>query len=249
MLQWNFLLNIFKLNVFLFNSIVFSRTDSTIHAMNTFLTGMLLSLSLILAIGPQNAHVLRMGLLRRHVGITVAACAVTDLLLILIGVFGLAELGKLSAWVTQLLVAGAIGFLLVYGWQGAQRFWRSWQLARKGADQAAGLQAQADSHPLSAGRALATALAFSWLNPHAWIDTAVLIGSASTAFASPQNLIFGLGAAAGSALWFISLGFGAAALAHKLAKPAFWRAIDLAVAVTMWTTAAVLAWSLVKPPT
>jgi L-lysine exporter family protein LysE/ArgO len=207
------------------------------HPMNIFLSGMLLSLSLIVAIGPQNAHVLRMGLLRSHVGITIAACAITDLLLIAIGVFGLAQLGNLSGRFTAVLIGAAVLFLLHYGWQAARR-------ALKPAAQ--GLQAVQQSLPATSGRALSTALAFSWLNPHAWIDTAVIIGTASLAYQQPANYAFGLGAAAGSALWFVSLGFGAAALAKHLAHPAVWRAIDVLVAITMWGTAAWLAWGLLS---
>ncbi len=205
--------------------------------MNIFLSGLLLSLSLIVAIGPQNAHVLRMGLLRSHVGITIAACAITDLLLICIGVFGLAKLGDLSPHINAALVGAAILFLINYGWQAAQR-------ARLPAHE--GLQAAQKAAPKNTGVALSSALAFSWLNPHAWIDTAVIIGTASLAYSAPQNWVFGLGAAAGSALWFITLGLGAAAMAKQLAHPAVWRAIDVLVVITMWGTAAWLAWGLLK---
>jgi L-lysine exporter family protein LysE/ArgO len=205
--------------------------------MNIFLSGMLLSLSLIVAIGPQNAHVLRMGLLRSHVGITVAACAITDLLLICIGVMGLAKLGELSPWFNKALVSGAILFLIHYGWQAAKR-------ARLPALQ--GLQAAQKDAPKNSATALSSALAFSWLNPHAWIDTAVIIGTASLAYSAPNNWVFGIGAALGSALWFIALGLGAAAMAKKLAHPKVWRAIDVLVVITMWGTAAWLAWGLMK---
>ncbi len=205
--------------------------------MNIFLSGMLLSLSLIVAIGPQNAHVLRMGLLRSHVGITVVACAITDALLIAIGVFGLAKLGDLSPQINAALVGAAILFLMNYGWQAAKR-------ARLPAVQ--GLQAAQKEAPRNTGAALSSALAFSWLNPHAWIDTAVIIGTASLAYSAPSNLMFGFGAAVGSALWFVTLGLGAAAMAQKLSHPFVWRAIDMLVVITMWGTAAWLAWGLLK---
>lgn len=206
--------------------------------MNIFLSGMLLSLSLIVAIGPQNAHVLRMGLLRSHVGITVLACAVTDLLLIGIGVMGLAKLGELSPHISAALVGAAILFLINYGWQAAQR-------ALLPAHE--GLQAAKKDAPKTTGTALSSALAFSWLNPHAWIDTAVIIGTASLAYSAPNNWVFGIGAAAGSAVWFVVLGLGAAAMAKKLAHPSVWRAIDVLVVITMWGTAAWLAYGLLKP--
>jgi L-lysine exporter family protein LysE/ArgO len=196
--------------------------------MTAAISGMLLSLSLIVAIGPQNAHVLRMGLLRSHVGLTVAACAVTDVLLIGIGVAGLAQLGQLSPTVQGALMGAAILFLLYYGWGAAQRVV---------ANRYTGLSAMQQGAPTTRGQALGTALAFSWLNPHAWIDTAVLIGTASLAYGRPDNWLFGAGAATGSLLWFVALGLGAQLLAHKLARPAIWRTIDVTVAITMWGTA------------
>ncbi len=205
------------------------------QAMNTFLSGLLLSLSLIVAIGPQNAHVLRMGLLRSHVALTVAACAITDLLLIAIGVLGLAQVGNLSPQVRMVLLGGAILFLLHYGWQAARR-------ALKPTGQ--GLLAAQQQAPRSSRHALGTALAFSWLNPHAWIDTAVIIGTASLAYSAPSHIVFGLGAAFGSALWFVTLGVGASFLAQRLSHPAAWRSIDALVALTMWGTAAWLAYGL-----
>jgi L-lysine exporter family protein LysE/ArgO len=196
--------------------------------MTAALSGMLLSLSLIIAIGPQNAHVLRMGLLRSHVGLTVLACAVTDVVLISLGVAGLAQLGNLSSAVHGAMIGAAMLFLLHYGWGAARRVWTN---------QYRGLSAAQQGAPASRTQALGAALAFSWLNPHAWLDTAVLIGTASLAYAQPDNWKFGAGAAAGSLLWFVALGLGAQLLAHKLARPAVWRGIDTVVALTMWSTA------------
>jgi L-lysine exporter family protein LysE/ArgO len=205
--------------------------------MTAAFSGMLLSLSLIIAIGPQNAHVLRMGLLRQHVGLTVAACAVTDVMLIGIGVAGLAQLGELSPWVHGLMMTAAMVFLLHYGWGAARRAW---------ANQYTGLSAAQQGAPATRTQALGTALAFSWLNPHAWLDTAVLIGTASLAYARPDNWMFGAGAAVGSALWFVALGLGAGLLANRLARPSVWRGIDAVVALTMWGTALWLAHGLLK---
>ncbi len=205
--------------------------------MTAAFSGMLLSLSLIIAIGPQNAHVLRMGLLRSHVGLTVLACAVTDVILIGIGVAGLAQLGSLSAAVQGAMIGAAILFLLHYGWGAARRAW---------VNQYKGLSATQQGAPTTKSQALGTALAFSWLNPHAWLDTAVLIGTASLAYSRPDNWKFGAGAAAGSLLWFVALGLGAQLLAHKLARPAVWRGIDATVALTMWGTASWLAMGLLK---
>jgi L-lysine exporter family protein LysE/ArgO len=209
--------------------------------MTAALSGMLLSLSLIIAIGPQNAHVLRMGLLHTHVGLTVLACAVTDVMLIGIGVAGLAQLGKLSPAVQGAMLGAAMLFLLHYGGKAARRAW---------ANQYVGLSENGGTARLGAPttrtQALGTALAFSWLNPHAWLDTAVLIGSASLAYGRPDNWLFGAGAAAGSALWFVALGLGTQLLAHKLERPAVWRGIDAVVALTMWGTALWLGYGLLQ---
>ena len=205
--------------------------------MTAAFSGLLLSLSLIIAIGPQNAHVLRMGLLRQHVGLTVMACAITDVILIGIGVAGLAQLGNLSRGVQGAMIGAAVLFLLHYGWGAARRAW---------ANQYTGLSATQQGAPRTRTQALGAALAFSWLNPHAWLDTAVLIGTASLAYGQPENWMFGAGAAAGSSLWFIALGLGAQLLAHRLASPVVWRGIDTVVALTMWGTALWLAYGLLR---
>jgi L-lysine exporter family protein LysE/ArgO len=166
--------------------------------MSAIAAGFTLSLSLIMAIGPQNAHVLRMGLARRHLIIT---------------------------------------FLVWYGFQAAQR-------ALKPSHDA--LQAAEKALPNSLKSALMTALAFSWLNPHAWLDTAVLIGTASLAYGKPNNYAFGLGAGIASFVWFCGLAWIAARLSRHLAKPATWRAIDCLVAITMWGTAVWVALDLYK---
>lgn len=213
--------------------------------MTAAFSGMLLSLSLIIAIGPQNAHVLRMGLMRSHVGLTVLACAVTDVILIGIGVAGLAQLGSLSPGVHGAMIGAAMLFLLHYGWGAARRAWAN-QYVGLSATQQGGAKGGTQGMPATRAQALGTALAFSWLNPHAWLDTAVLIGTASLAYGRPDNWKFGAGAAAGSLLWFIALGLGAQLLAHKLARPAVWRGIDAVVALTMWSTALWLAMGLLK---
>lgn len=205
-----------------------------------FITGMLLSLSLIMAIGPQNAHVMRMGLLRQHLWLTVALCVGTDFLLIAIGVAGLAALGGLPAWVISGMTAAGALVLLVYGTQAARRFVRASGMPEQGTD-----SPSAATEPLITRRqAVGGALALSWLNPHAWLDTAVLIGTASLAYARPDNAVFGLGAAAGSMLWFVLLGLAMAKLGERMRGPGLWRALDGVVALTMWGCAIWLLSSL-----
>ena len=203
-----------------------------ILAAPSFSAGLVLSLSLIMAIGPQNAHVLRMGLTRQHIGLTVAVCMVSDMVLIGLGVLGLAQIGGLSDKLMGALVGGGALFLAVYGWQAFQRFLHP----------SAALPSGMDSGALPHGarmtrrQAVLSALAFTWLNPHAWIDTAVLIGTASLAYGA-QNTVFGMGAAAGSVVWFSALGVATFWLGRRLNSVMVWRALDGLVALMMWGTA------------
>ncbi|WP_302174616.1 LysE/ArgO family amino acid transporter [uncultured Hydrogenophaga sp.] len=206
----------------------------------TFTAGMVLSLSLIMAIGPQNAHVLRMGLQRQHLWITVAVCALADIALIGLGVLGLAQLGGLSDKLQGALIGAGVLFLTVYGWQAFQRF----RQPATPATAQPGEAAQAAPAPTSRRQAVLSALAFSWLNPHAWLDTAVLIGTASLAYGEASRS-FGLGAAAGSVVWFLILGCAAFWLGRRLNSLRIWRLLDGAVALMMWGTAAWLLASLV----
>ena len=215
-----------------------------------FFAGMVLSLSLIMAIGPQNAHVIRMGLLRQHVGLTLLVCMLTDIVLISVGVAGLARFGTLPDKVLG-AISGAGALLLIgYGVGGAQRFLQRSQPANTGTAAAesvlAALAAPRHQPAMSRRRAVGMALALSWLNPHAWLDTAVLIGTASLAYSQPDNAVFGLGAAAGSLLWFSSLGLAMWGLGRRLNSPLFWRALDGAVALMMWGTALWLLAGLVR---
>ena len=212
----------------------FAATDFVTHLANpAFVTGMLLSLSLIMAIGPQNAHVMRMGLLRQHLWLTVALCVGADLLLIGIGVAGLAALGGLSLWMVNAMTAAGAAVLCIYGAQAARRFLQ----APSAAEQAADIVQAATEPRITRRQAITGALALSWLNPHAWLDTAVLIGTASLAYAQPDNAVFGLGAAAGSLLWFVLLGLVMAKLGQHLRGPRVWRVLDAVVALTMWSCA------------
>jgi L-lysine exporter family protein LysE/ArgO len=207
----------------------------------TFTAGMVLSISLIMAIGPQNAHVLRMGLQRQHLWLTVAVCAVADVALIALGVLGLAQLGGLSDKMLGALIGAGVLFLGVYGWQAFQRFLKPQALTLL--DDGDGQTRHAPA-PVTPRQAMASALAFSWLNPHAWLDTAVLIGTASLAYGQGSTA-FGLGAATGSLVWFLVLGTAAFWLGRRLNSLHIWRALDGAVALMMWGTAGWLLTSLV----
>ncbi|QHE88293.1 LysE/ArgO family amino acid transporter [Hydrogenophaga sp. BPS33] len=202
----------------------------------TFTAGMVLSMSLIMAIGPQNAHVLRVGLQRQHLWLTVLTCALADVVLIGLGVLGLAQLGGLSDKLLGALVGAGALFLAVYGWKAFQRFLRPGGFVLDDAG-------RVSAPPVSRRKAVLAALAFSFLNPHAWLDTAVLIGTASLAYGQGST-VFGLGAATGSLVWFVSLGAAAFWLGRRLNSLHVWRALDGLVALMMWGTAVWLVTSL-----
>jgi L-lysine exporter family protein LysE/ArgO len=122
--------------------------------------------------------------------------------------------------------------LLIYGAQAMRRFLNPVTVAL-----ADGPQASGAARAVTRRQAVVLALTLSWLNPHAWLDTAVVIGTASLAYAQPQNAVFGLGAAVGSTLWFASLGLAMAVLGRRMDSPVFWRALDGLVALMMWGTA------------
>ena len=180
---------------------------------------------LIMAIGAQNALVLRQGLMRQQVGPVVLLCTVSDWLLIALGVFGLGSLIQSSPVLLEVFRWGGALFLLVYGALAARRAWL-------GADQT--LQANKQGATLSA--TLGSALAMTYLNPHVYLDTVVLLGSVGAQHGAMRPA-FTLGAGLASLLWFALLGYGAAAAAQWLAKPLVWRAIDASVALVMWAVA------------
>jgi L-lysine exporter family protein LysE/ArgO len=179
-------------------------------------------LSLIVAIGAQNAFVLRQGIRREAVLAVVGICALSDAVLIALGVGGVGAV--VVAWPGALTAVGWIGgaFLLCYGALAARRVLRPGTLTAQG--EAAG----------SRRRAVLTCLALTWLNPHVYLDTVFLLGSVA-ADRGPLRWTFGLGAVCASLCWFAALGFGARFLGRFLARPAAWRVLDALVAATMIT--------------
>jgi L-lysine exporter family protein LysE/ArgO len=196
--------------------------------LSAFFPGLLLGLSLIVAIGAQNAFVLRQGLRGEHVLAVCLTCAVSDAMLILAGVGGFAQASNWVPWLeTATRYAGA-AFLLAYG---LRSFWAA---ARSG-----GALAPADTVPVSLGATLATCLALTWLNPHVYLDTVVLLGSVSTQFAENKGL-FALGAMTASFVFFFSLGYGARLLRPVFARPGAWRVLELGIGIVMCTISVAL---------
>lgn len=177
-------------------------------------------LSLIVAIGAQNAFVLRQGIHRDAVLPVVAICALSDAVLIALGVGGVGAV--VVAWPAALTAVALVGgaFLLVYGALAARRVLRP-----------ASLRVEPGSTG-SLRRAVLACLALTWLNPHVYLDTVFLLGSVAAERGS-LRWVFGLGAAAASLSWFAALGFGARLLSRFLARPSAWRVLDGLVAVTM----------------
>lgn len=189
-------------------------------------TGFVTGLSLIVVIGAQNAFVLRQGLRREHVGWVVAVCAASDALLIALGVAGLGALVQAAPVALAVARWGGAAFLVVLAIGALRRAGRSEHLD------------PAQSGPARLGAVLATTLALTWLNPHVYLDTVVLLGGISTQH--QPGWAFGVGAALGSVVWFSALGFGARLLRPLFARPAAWRVLDVAVAVVMLAVAASL---------
>lgn len=192
------------------------------------LTGSALGLTLIVAIGAQNAFVLRQGLRREHVGAIVLLCAAADALLMTAGIAGLARLIGEHPALTRWLALGGAAFLSLYG---LRALWRALRPVA--------LQAGSGVRSLSLGQAMAQAAAFTLLNPHVYLDTVVLVGAVGAQHGA-QRWWFGAGAAAASCAWFGALGYGARWLAPLFARPGAWRVLDALIGVTMLVLASAL---------
>jgi L-lysine exporter family protein LysE/ArgO len=198
-------------------------------AFPAFLQGLALSFGLIVAIGAQNAFVLRQGLRREHVGSVVLFCAAADAVLIAAGVLGMAQaLGQSPNLARALALAGAV-FLAVYGWQALRRARQEQRLAVGEAGSA-----------LKLGAAVAQAAAFTLLNPHVYLDTVLLVGSIGAQQPAGLQGWFSAGAGAASLAWFALLGFGARWLAPWFARPRAWQLLDGLIGVTMFVLSALL---------
>lgn len=194
----------------------------------TFFTGLGSAASLIVAIGAQNAFVLRQGLRREHVLPIVVICVVSDALLIAAGVAGIGVLVKNAPIALEIVRWAGFAFLLGYAVFAARRALKPESLTTSGA--VAG----------SLAATVGTCLAITWLNPHVYLDTVLLLGSLSASHGDPGRWVFGAGAATASLLWFGLLGFGARFAAPVFAKPIAWRILDGGIAVLMVVLAILL---------
>jgi L-lysine exporter family protein LysE/ArgO len=184
-------------------------------------SGFLLGASLIVAIGAQNAFILRQGLLRQHVFLLCLICSLADALLIAAGVGGLGSLVAASPRLITAVTIGGAGFLLGYAVIALRRAMHP-QALRAARDGEGSLKA-----------AVAACLAFTFLNPHVYLDTVLLLGSLSGRFDGAARLAYGIGAAAASFAWFFGLGYGARFLQPLFARPSAWRVLDILVGLVM----------------
>ena len=190
-----------------------------------FFTGMSIGLGLIVAIGAQNAFVLREGLRGGHVFAVCLTCAVSDAALIVLGVAGFARMTAALPWLEPVMRYAGAAFLVWYGARSLHSALRSTGALAAGPPRAEGL-----------ARTLAACLAITWLNPHVYLDTVVLLGAVSTQFPGAQ-VAFASGAITGSFLFFFTLGYAATRLRPVFARPGAWRVLEGTIAAVMWAIA------------
>ena len=198
------------------------------NSFNAFFSGFSLGLSLILALGAQNAFVLKQGIKKQHVFLVSIICALSDAVLIFVGVSSFGYVVERYQVIKTAVLWGGFVFLSIYGLRSLYSAFSASHTLTSGDEEARG----------AAKTALLT-LAFTWLNPHVYLDTALLLGSVSTKFGERAGL-FGVGAMCASFAFFFSLGYGARFLAPLFKKPAAWKILEFFVGVTMITLGAML---------
>jgi L-lysine exporter family protein LysE/ArgO len=198
--------------------------------LDALVAGLLTGLSLIVAIGAQNAFVLRQGLIRQFVGPVVAICAVSDLVLITAGVAGIGAIVQHAPTALTVVRWLGVAFLTAYG---LRSLWRS--------RHAGALAATGEEEPRLRGAVL-QATALTWLNPHVYLDTVLLVGSIAAHHGPTGRWWFAVGACTGSILWFSGLGYGARLLSPVLTRPRAWQVLDVLIGLTMLA----IAWSLAQ---
>ncbi len=196
--------------------------------MLAFLPGLLTGLSLIIAIGAQNAFVIRQGLTKQHVLLVVAICVASDTVLIFLGVGGLGALIQGLPGLLEIIRWFGVAYLTWFGIKSVRSVLKDQSLDAGGGQSG------------SAAKVVAAVLGFTFLNPHVYLDTVILLGSIGNQFAEAK-WSFALGASVGSLVWFSAIGFGAKAASGLMKKPVFWKILDALIAVVMFSVAILLA--------
>jgi L-lysine exporter family protein LysE/ArgO len=189
------------------------------------LTGFFVGASLIIAIGAQNAFILRQGLMRQHVFVLCLICALSDAFLIVLGVGGFGAIISSKPLLLTITKWGGAAFLLAYAFLAFRRAFNT-QVLNAGAPD-----------PISLTSAIATCLALTFLNPHVYLDTVILLGGVSVQFGEENRFAFGAGAVVASFVWFFALGYGARLLDPIFAKPVSWRVLDIGIGLIMTSIA------------
>ena len=196
--------------------------------MLSFIPGFFTGLSLIVAIGAQNAFVIRQGLTKKHVLLVVTICAVADAALIALGIAGLGAIISGLPWLLEVIRWFGVAYLSWFGVRSIMSAFKNESMDASG------------GQSLSKGKVVAAVLGFTLLNPHVYLDTVILVGSVANQFGQ-DRWAFGLGAMIASVVWFFSIGFGARAASGLMSKPIFWRILDSIIACVMFGIAAMLA--------
>lgn len=196
--------------------------------MIALIPGFFTGLSLIVAIGAQNAFVIKQGLLRQHVLLIVAICAVSDAALIFLGIGGLGALVQSNTSVLEVIRWFGVLYLTWFGIKSIRSALTNQSLVAS------------ESGTTSAKKIATTVLALTFLNPHVYLDTVILLGSVGNQF-NEDRWFFAVGASVASFAWFSTIGFGARAASKYMSKPIFWKILDSAIAVVMFTIAITLA--------
>ena len=197
--------------------------------MFAFLPGFFAGLSLIVAIGAQNAFVIRQGLTRQHVFVVVAICAIADAALIALGIAGLGAIIQGLPVLLEVVRWFGVAYLTWFGIKSVRSAFKSEVMDTSG------------TQTSSIKKVIASVLGFTLLNPHVYLDTVILLGSISNQFA--DKWAFGFGAMTASAVWFSSIGFGAKAASRFMSKPIFWRVLDSIIAAIMFSIALFLTFA------
>lgn len=202
-----------------------------------FYAGFILSIGLIVAIGPQNAYVIRKGLKKRHVLLSTTICFLSDALLISLGAAGVGALLQTGGTLT-LIVTGA-GVLFLF-WYGAKSFYEALhpKILTKADIEKAGARTKGKEWPL----VVLSLLAFTFLNPHVYIDTLLIIGGVSAQYQLPDRYLFAAGAILASGVWFYGIGYGAGFFSRAFESQTAWRVLDTLIGFIMWGAAAYLAY-------
>lgn len=196
--------------------------------MFALIPGFFTGLSLIVAIGAQNAFVIRQGLTKKHVLLVVTICAVADAALIALGIAGLGAIISGLPWLLEVIRWFGVAYLSWFGVRSIMSAFKNESMDASGAQS------------LSKGKVVAAVLGFTLLNPHVYLDTVILVGSVANQFGQ-DRWAFGIGAMFASVVWFFSIGFGARAASGLMSKPIFWRILDSLIACVMFGIAAMLA--------